>query len=82
MDGFGLREAIFIVMMVALAAIFLVGLPFIRRVGGGNENTALLRRVMDELEVLHLRLDMITKRLDVAGIPAPSEEPLLPPDSE
>ncbi len=38
--------------------------------------------MLDELETIHLRLDMIAKRLDREGIEGPPEEHLLPGDSE
>ena len=82
MVGFGMGEVILIVSVLAVAAIFYVGLPALRRVRGRSERTELERQVLDELEVLRLRLDMITKRLDDAGIRRSPEEPLLPPGSE
>lgn len=81
MGGFGISELIFVVLILAVVAVFFLGLPALRRVSGGDKHATLERRVLDELEVLHLRLDMITKRLDDAGIPSPPEEPLLPRDS-
>ena len=80
--GFGLGEAILIVTMAAAAAIALVGLGVLKRVRGRGESTEFERRVLDELEVLHLRLDMITKRLDDAGMQGAKEDPLLPRGSE
>ena len=78
MGGFGIGEAILIVTIAAAVAIVLVGLGVVRRFRGRDESTEFERRVLDEFEVLHLRLDMITKRLDDAGIQSPPEDPLLP----
>ena len=82
MGVIGLAEVIFIIALAAAVAIVLVGLGVLRRVRGRSESTELERQVLDELEVLRLRLDMITKRLDDAGIQRSPEEPLLPPGSE
>ena len=81
MGGFGIGALIFVVLILAVPVLFFLGLPDLSGVRWGNEHAALERRMLDELEVLHLRLDMITKRLDDAGIPSPPEEPLLPRDS-
>jgi hypothetical protein len=82
MGGLGLAEIIMILLVVALPAFFLIGLPSLRRSRGWADNSTLERRVLGELEVIQLRLDMIAKRLDDAGIPGPSETPELPAESE
>ena len=82
MGGFGLGEAILIVTIAAAVAIVLVGFGVLKRVRGRDESTAFERRVLDELETIHLRLDMITERLDRAGIEGPPKESLLPGDLE
>ena len=82
MVGIGIGEAILIVAIAAAVAIVLVGLGVLKQVRGKNEGTELERQVLDELEVLQLRLDMITKRLDDAGIQGSPEDPLLPRGSE
>jgi len=78
MGGFGIGEAILIVTIAAAVAIVFVGLGVVRRLRGRDESPEFERRVLDEFEVLHLRLDVITKRLDDAGIQGHPEEPLLP----
>jgi hypothetical protein len=82
MGGLGIAEIIMILLIVALPAFFLLGLPSLRRGRLGGAETTLERRLRGELEVLHLRLDMLTKRLDDAGIPGPSDTPRLIEESE
>jgi hypothetical protein len=82
MGGLGIAEIMMILLIVALPAFFFLGLPSLRRGRTGGDDTTLERRLRGELEVLHLRLDMLTKRLDDAGIPGPSDKPKLTAESD
>lgn len=85
MGGLGLSELLLIFLI--LGALGLVGLGGVagighalrpgRRRGHGDFES----RVLDELEVLRVRMDAIVKRLDAARIPDPdrsSDQGLLP----
>ena len=82
MVGFGIGEAILIVAIAAALAIVFVGLGISKQVRGRGESTDLERQVLDELEVLRIRLDLLVNGLDDAGIESPPKEPRLPRGSE
>jgi hypothetical protein len=82
MVGLGIGEAVLIVAIAAAMAIVFVGLGVSKKVRARGQSTELDRQVLDELEVLRLRLDLLTKRLDDAEIGGPPEDPLLPRGSE
>ena len=73
-------EAILIVALAVAAAMVLSGLNVFKQVRRRGENAEFERQVLDELEALHLRMDMISERLDGVGIESPPESPTLPGD--
>lgn len=81
MGGFGMGEVILILMVALVAAGFVLSTGIGKPIGRRKGNQEFERRVLDELEAIHLRLDLITQRLDRAGIPAPRDERSLPGDS-
>jgi hypothetical protein len=80
MGGFGIGEAVLIVAVLAGAAVVGIGVWVKLSAGGGSPEFE--RRVLDELEALGLRLDMIAERLDGRSIEDSPEAPRLPGDPE
>ena len=77
MLGFGMGEVLLIGLMLVVGLSALVGFDFLKKGVQKKRDQDLDSRILDELEVLRVRVDAINDRLDSLG-KSPSTEKTLP----
>jgi len=77
MLGFGFGEVLLIALMLVVGLSALVGYDFLKKGVRAGQSHDFESRVLDELEVLRMRLDALNDRLDSLE-PSASEERSLP----
>lgn len=80
MFGFGFGEVLLIGLMLVVGLSTLVGFDFLKKGVRQRSDQELDNRILDELEVLRLRMDAINERLDSLDPSSSEEKPLPPPD--
>ena len=78
MFGLGFGEVLLIGLMLVIGLTTLVGFDYLKKGVHHRRDQDLDNRILDELEVLRLRMDAINERLDSLDPPS-SEEKALPP---
>jgi hypothetical protein len=77
MFGLGFGEVLIISLMLVIGLTTLVGFDYLKKGVQKGRDQELDGRILDELEVLRLRVDAITERLDSLE-PASAKEKALP----
>jgi hypothetical protein len=77
MLGFGFGEVLLIGLMLVVGLTTLVGFDFLKKGVQQRRDQELDSRILDELEVLRLRMDAINERLDSLD-PSPATRKILP----
>jgi hypothetical protein len=76
MFGFGLGEVLLIGLMLVIGQTTLVGFDYLKKGVQKGRDQDLDSRILDELEVLRLRMDAINDRMDSLSPSPPAENTL------